>query len=370
MIVPLLRVGGNVVLDTSHLPPVREFADRGVQWLLSRPSNLRGLLQILAPELAAAIDYARARTVNRTFIPDDLRKKESDVIHLAPYRDLVSGKVREILIYILIEHQSRPDPMMGLRLLLYITQLWDLQRREYLEKKTPVSEWRLRPIVPIVFYTGRRRWTPNLSVEALMELPSPLERFTPRFDALYLPLKQTPTERLTGTNHPLGWILRAMRAEDALPADMESAYQDAMNWLLTLPQEEQIAWAEAMYFLLLLVQHRRPLEEHERLREIAEQAMHSRRGGREVRKVFKTMIDVWREEGEARGEARGMVKAKQEDILRLLTLKFGELPPDIVQRVQAVRNVERLDGLLERVWNAGSLKDIRWRRSKKRRQAP
>jgi hypothetical protein len=65
-----------------------------------------------------------------------------------------------------------------------------------------------------------------------------------------------------------------------------------------------------------------------------------------------------------------MVKAKQEDILRLLTLKFGELPPDIVQRVQAVRNVERLDGLLERVWNAGSLKDIRWRRSKKRRQAP
>jgi hypothetical protein len=362
------------VLDTSHLPPIREFADRGVQWLLSRPENLRGLLQILAPDLAAAIDYARAQTVNRTLIPDDLRKKESDIIHLAPYRDLLSGKMREIWIYILIEHQSRSDPTLGLRLLLYIAQLWDLQRREYLEKNTPISQWRLRPIVPIVFYTGRRRWTPDLSVASLMDLPSPLARFTPRFDTLYLPLKQTPTERLTATNHPLGWILRVMREEDALPADVESAYRDAMDWLLTLPQEEQTAWAEAMYFLLLLVQHRRPSEEHERLREITEQTVHTRRSGREVRKMFKTIIDVWREEGEARGEARGemrgMVKAKQEDILRLLTLKFGELPPEIVQRVQAVRNVERLNGLLEQVWNAGALKDVRWRGAKKRRQTP
>jgi hypothetical protein len=353
--------------DTLHLPPIREFADRGVRWLLSRPHNLGGLLQILAPELAAAVDYARARTAPTTLIPDSLRKKEADVIHLVPFRDPRSGKEREIWIYILIEHQSRPDLTMGLRLLLCMAELWELQRREYLEKKTSVSEWRLRPIVPIVFYTGRRRWMPDLSVAALMDLPSPLARFTPRFDALYLPLKQTSPEALTAANHALGWILRVMREEDAPSADMATAYQAALSWLLELPEKEQSVWAEAIHFLWLLVQHRRSVEERERLWQITEKTIRARRRGREVSKMFKTMVDAYREEGEARGEARGMVKAKQDDVLRLLHLKFGDLPPVIVKRVQAVRDVARLDALFEQAWEANSLKDIHWRASKKQK---
>lgn len=61
-----------------------------------------------------------------------------------------------------------------------------------------------------------------------------------------------------------------------------------------------------------------------------------------------------------------MVKAKQDDLLRLLRLKFNDLPPVIVKRVQSVRNVERLDALFEQAWAARSLKDIRWRGSRKR----
>jgi len=61
---------------SDHLPPIREFADRGVQWLLSRPQNLRGLLTILAPDPAEAVDSTRARTVPTTFIPEDLRKAD------------------------------------------------------------------------------------------------------------------------------------------------------------------------------------------------------------------------------------------------------------------------------------------------------
>jgi predicted transposase/invertase (TIGR01784 family) len=359
--------------DTVHLPPIREFADRGVQWLLSRPENLRGLLQILAPNLAAAVDCARAQMVPTTFIPDDLRKQESDVIHLVPYRDPASGKVREIWIYILIEHQSRPDPTMGLRLLLYMAELWDMQRREYLGQKTPVSQWRLHPIVPIVFYTGRRRWQPDLSVAALMDLPSSLREFTPRFHALYLPLKQIPPQSLTAKEHPFGWVLKVMRAEDAPPADMESALQETATWLEGLSRKDRVAWAEALHFLWLLIHHRRPAEEHERLEQVLLNSIRARRRREEVSEMFKTMIDVWREEGEARGEARGrvegMIKAKQEDVLRLLTLKFGDVPAEIVQRVQAIRDVEKLDGLLEQVWRASSLKDLRWRPRKQARES-
>ncbi len=85
--------------------------------------------------------------------------------------------------------------------------------------------------------------------------------------------------------------------------------------------------------------------------------------------MFKTMVDVWREEGEAKGEARGEVRGKvagkQEDILQLLQLKFGDLPPVIIKRVQAIHDLDRLGALLKEVWAADSLKDIRWRTPKK-----
>lgn len=272
---------------------------------------------------------------------------------------------REIWIYILIEHQSDRDEAMGLRLLIYIVQLWETQRSEYLQKKIPVSQWRLRPVVPILFYTGQRRWTPDLSVASLMDLPPSLEEFTPRFRALYLPLKQTPAERLTIENHPLGWVLRAMRAEDAPLERMSAELKATVEWLEQLPNDEYAAWQEAMHFLGMLIQHRRPSSEHEHLRQVMEKSIRNRQHKQEVRKMAKTMAEFLMEQGEARGlekgEVLGMIKAKQDAVLRLMRLKFGDLPPQFAQRVQAIRNVERLDALLEQVWNANSLKGIRWR---------
>jgi hypothetical protein len=151
-----------------------------------------------------------------------------------------------------------------------------------------------------------------------------------------------------------------MREEDASQSDIKSALQEAATWLGQLSKKERAAWEQAIAFLWLLIQHRRLVEEHAALSQVIEDSVRDRRRKQEVRKMFKTMVDVWREEG----EAQGMVKGKQDDILRLLRLKFGDLPPAIVRRVQAVRNVERLDALFEQAWTANSLKDIRWRAPK------
>ena len=43
----------------------------------------------------------------------------------------------ELLIYILIEHQSTVDPTMGFRVLYYMTQIWDYQRREWESQSSP-----------------------------------------------------------------------------------------------------------------------------------------------------------------------------------------------------------------------------------------
>ena len=102
------------------LPLIREFYDRGVLWLFEDPQNLRDLLRLLTPELVDRLDFARARRENRSFIPADLQEQESDLIVSVPF---LGEPGREVWIYLLLEHQSKPDPAMGLRLYLYMSEL-------------------------------------------------------------------------------------------------------------------------------------------------------------------------------------------------------------------------------------------------------
>ena len=75
-----------------------QFADRSAKWLLTNPVNLRGLLEIIGKDLVALFDFSRVPHVNTTFIADNLREQESDLVFLLPFRDTDET---EVMIYIL-----------------------------------------------------------------------------------------------------------------------------------------------------------------------------------------------------------------------------------------------------------------------------
>ena len=106
----------------------------------------RGLLEIVANELVELIDFSQLAQINRSFIPDNLREQESDLVFSVPLRS--ESETDELLIYILIEHQSTVDSTMGFRVLFYMIQIWDSQRREWESNNVPKSQWRFRPILP------------------------------------------------------------------------------------------------------------------------------------------------------------------------------------------------------------------------------
>jgi hypothetical protein len=161
MSVPPEEAGPSPDRHSSEPPLIREFDDRSTLWLLEDPENLRGLLQILDPALAERLDFRRAQRLNRSFVPADLQKAESDLIYTVPFG---TGSGREVWVYVLLEHQSEPDPLMALRLYLYMGQLWDAQRREWQDQRRSPRTLRLRPIIPVVYYTGERRWAAPLSL--------------------------------------------------------------------------------------------------------------------------------------------------------------------------------------------------------------
>lgn len=66
---------------------VEQFPDRSAKWLLENTENLRGLLEIIASDIVECLDFSRVEIKRTTFIPDNLREQESDLVYLLPSID-------------------------------------------------------------------------------------------------------------------------------------------------------------------------------------------------------------------------------------------------------------------------------------------
>ena len=120
-------------MEEKSLLPVREFPDSGAKWLLSAPENVLGLIQILDAEIASRLDVSRLRDEKANFVLDSLRKQISDKVFTVPFKDATCETEREVIIIILIEHQSKPIKSMGFRMLFYMTLICSLRSVVYLK---------------------------------------------------------------------------------------------------------------------------------------------------------------------------------------------------------------------------------------------
>jgi len=351
-----------------ELLPVREFADRGTKWLLEASENVSGLIQILDFSLSTKIDFSRLHDEKKTFILDNLRQQESDLVFSAPFLE-EDDKEGEVCIYILIEHQSEPDISMGFRMLFYMTQIWDTQRREWERDKVPKSQWNFRPIVPILFYTGKTSWDMPISItDAMKQLPESLERFTPQHDTLFLNVKATDKEKLTAYEHlPLcgiprigtfGWLLRIIQQENASTEELISELELAIQQLDKLPDSESNQWIRAMHYILLLIYNRREPREHTKLTDIVANVVQDRQRREEVSKMGRTIAQALIEEGMEIGVEKGIIQTKQEVLLDLIRFRFQSIRPEIDDKIRSIQDVDRLTALFRRALSANSINEI------------
>ncbi len=336
------------ILNFSDIP-IEPFPDRSTRWLFEDKEYVRDLVEILASELAACIDFSRLSQINRSFIPDTLREQESDMVFTAPFQ--TESGTDELLIYILIEHQSTVDPIMGFRVLFYMMQIWDFQRREWESNKVPKSQWRFRPILPIVYYTGEQRWNNPLTLDAIMDMPDVLARFVPKFDTLFLSVNETDVADLTKTEHPLlGWLLTVLQQENADEETLIDAMLKTFSYFDTLGEEYAPQRRKAMIYLILFILHRRPPDEHKNLITLIDQRTHDM----EVEKMAQSIIEITKEEG----REEGIEEAKREDIIKLLQIKFDNVPESITKKINGIQNLSRLNSLFEKAATIDTLDDF------------
>ena len=339
---------------------IEHFPDRSTRWLFEDPENVRGLLEIIIGDLVEQIDFDQIVQHKRSFVRDDLRELEPDLVFSVPFRS--DPKSDGLLIYILIEHQSAVDPIMAFRFLFYITQIWDSQRRQWESENVPKGEWRFRPILPIVFYTGDRKWNAPLDLGVMMDVPEALSRIGPKFEPLLLDVKHTNDAELTKTDHPFGWLLTVMRKENATKEELTNALIETMSRINALDPEQAVRRRRAFLYLLLLVMHRRPVDEHGELRALVDQSIQQPEDRKEVGRVSQTMVEHLIESGEIRGEKRGLeqgaTRAKREAVLTLLQLRFGSVPESLMREISSMRSIARLDSLFEKAVAAETIDEI------------
>ncbi len=304
------------------------------------------------------MDFSKLEKLPQSFIPDNLRKQESDLLFLVPFRDEETGKAREVVVYILIEHQSSPDRVMNFRVLFYMLQIWDGQRREWVDKKIPKGQWNFRPILPIVFYTGGQSWAKMLNMAELMDLPKALERFVPRHDTLFLNLKTKPKEELIADEHPFGYLLQVIQKENATKEELTEAIKLAVQHLDNLPVEQQNQWAKLMYYLVLLIKHRRGSDEQDELISVVKESIYEHKRQEEVEKMGKTAAQVLIEEGIEQGMARGIIQSKQEDLLELMKVKFHSVPQTVTEKIKRMQDTGRLNELIRKILTVRSIDEM------------
>jgi predicted transposase YdaD len=339
---------------------IEHFPDRSLRRLLQDREYVRGLVQIIAPDIEVFLDFSRITYQKRSFISKALQERESDVLLSVPFQeDTDATDTDALLIYILIEHQSTVDKTMGFRLLSYMVQIWESQRREWETEKIPQSERRLQPILPVLFYTGDAPWTVPVSLTTIMDVPEILARFVPSFDTLFLGVKETEAEALTQFGHPLGWLLRVLQKEHSDKIEISEALADAVSHIASVDENFAPQIAEALRYFVQLIFHRRSLEERDALVDIIRQHIQDHK---ELETMAQTTAEFLIEQGIQRGieqgKAEGKAEGKQDAVLKLLQLRFQNVPETLSREIGNIHNLSILDTLLEQAMTAQSLDEI------------
>lgn len=126
---------------------------------------------------------------------------------------------------------------------------------------------------------------------------------------------------------------------------------EAVSYLETLDETKAQERRKAFIYLVLLILNRRPVGEHKELITLLDKHAHDL----EVENMAKSIMDIRFEEGEKRGEKRGETRAKREAIIKLLELKFDNVPVSVRQKINRIRDLSRLNSLFEKAATIDSL---------------
>ena len=311
--------------------------------VFQQPENAAAELQhVLSDEHASAIDWSTLKLEPGSFVDEKLADQHSDLLFSATAR--ASGE--RVLVYLLFEHQSTPEPKMALRLLSYMVSIWE--RFSDADKKAP-----LPLIVPAVLSQVVGGWrvptrfsdlfSPNLGPLADVVLPD----FLYAVDDLYRTDDAGLRQREVALQARLAlWLMRDAR-DSALLLRRLVDWADELEALARMPGGER-----ALAPLLRYVADVSPDLQLEQFRVIL--------AGRApaAESITMTIAEQLRAEGKAQGVAEGVLRGQAASLLVILETRGFQVTDEVRTRVEACSDAETLQLWTSRAVGAESVDDV------------
>lgn len=292
--------------------------------LFSTPELVRELITAFVEnDWLRSLDFDTLEKFPPQYVGDNLRQRANDVV----WRVRADGDWLHL--YMPIEFQSTVDPYMAVRVMEYLGLLYqDLGRR-----KKVLTKRKLPPVLPLVMYTGKARWTAPTDIASMViAAPRLASRFQPQLAYVLIDTSRYQDSELQALNNRVAMVILIERGDlDRLPELV-----DQLNEMID-----------------------GDIELHRIFSIWKRQLLHRRSNGvlllpevvnlKEVNMSLVLSLDKLKHDGKVEGEAYVLQK--------VLSQRFGPLPSDIASRIAAA-NAPQIEVWIDRLGAAQCLDDV------------
>jgi predicted transposase/invertase (TIGR01784 family) len=274
------------------------------------------LVNYLPPEICPLIDTHSVELSKDSYIDSRLRSQFSDLL----YRVALSDG-RDAHVYVLFEHKSQPDDMIGWYLLSCMVRIWRQDMRMVKDKK-------LRAIIPFVVYHGTKEWTAGFNFQDLFDVPDVFKRFIPGFEYCYCNFQPNSEEPVRGSAQ---LRVALLLLKTIYRPDLIEQLPVIFGLIRDVPQDK-FFW-EFLESILTYISSATDQMDESYLGYLIEDVA-LKTGG----EIMPTLYDKWVQ--------KGSQKTARESVVEILEIRFGNRPPQVMTWLNQLTDVPTLKGLL------------------------
>lgn len=282
-------------------------------------------MRFFFPNIAIEIDWSQGFQFLDTELQKIKRETETGRREADKLVQVWQHNGQETWVLLHIEVQSQPQSEFAERMYIYNSRLFDTYRRQVVSLAVLADE--------------RSSWRPHRYKRKLWGCKSSLN--FPIVKLLDYNISQLDSNR-----NPFAAIVQAHRAAQAMGANPENGYQNKLRLVKSLYERGLSRKDIVELFRLIDWLMALPAPEERRLWTELETL--------EKEKVMPYITSVERF-GIEKGREQGRAEERQESILRILEVRFVEVPAELKEQVRAIANLEVLAELLTQAVTTESL---------------
>lgn len=250
-------------------------------------------------------------------------------------------------LYILIEHKSYQDLGVYSQILNYLSALFEKNLKEGIK---PI------PVLPFIFYHGKRPWLYPVRFVELFSLPKELRPYFLDYQIILLDLIKLSDEELLKRVEIYEVFYTFLYLVKNLDKPLEELLRVILRFVGLIGElSERDRWYVELF--ILMVSRCKGVDEEEILSKMREM------GGEEVMREIKVYSERKYEQGIQQGIQqgimRGLVMDAQELVIEALEERFGEVKEEIKLKIKAIEDREKLKRLHRLAIRVSSLEEFK-----------